>query len=264
MRPRMSSVRRAAVGAGAMGVVAAMLVFVPMAGARPHVLRVGTYRGVRGQYRSIQGADDGAHKGDWILVGPGDYHERADYGKRHHAPSDESGAGLLIQKNDLHIRGMNRNRVIVDGTRPSAAKPCSSNPKRQAYGPKGAGGQRVGRNGIVVDKASGVSIDNLTACNFLGEGNQIWWNGGDGSGKIGMGSWYGKYLSATTTFFSPKKPQATYGIFASNAKGPGKLTDSYGTNMNDAAVYVGACHPCSTVIDRFHGEYNTLGYSGTN
>ena len=40
------------------------------AGAR--VLLVGTYRGIRGQYASIQAAVDAARPGDWILVGPGD------------------------------------------------------------------------------------------------------------------------------------------------------------------------------------------------
>src|SRR5436190_2135881 len=81
---------------------------------------------------------------------------------------------------------------------------------------RGQGGKHVGRNGIVAQRASGVSIDNLTACNFLGEGNQIFWNGGDGTGEIGMASWSGSYLSATTTYYNAKSPQATYGEFASN------------------------------------------------
>src|SRR3954447_5909284 len=203
--------------------------------ASAKVLRVGK----NGNYGSIQKAVNAAKKGDWILIAPGDY----------------KGA-VRVTTPGLHIRGMSRSGVVVDGTKSGPA--CSSRAKDQVFNRGDRG------NGIEVFKASGVWIENLTACNFLGEGNQIWWNGGDGSGKIGMGSWYGSFLSATTTFFSAKKPQATYGIFASNAKGPGKLTDSYGTNMNDAAVYVGACHPCNTVIDRFHGEYNTLGYSGTN
>ena len=52
------------------------------------------------------------------------------------------------------------------------------------------GRQPVGRNGIVVWKADNVSVENLTACNFLAgtgaSGNEIWWNGGDDSGKIGL------------------------------------------------------------------------------
>ena len=55
-------------------------------------------------------------------------------------------------------------------------------------------------------KANHVSIENLTACNFLGgagdSGNEIWWNGGDGSGKIGLTGYTGAYLTGTSTFFS--------------------------------------------------------------
>jgi hypothetical protein len=63
----------------------------------------------------------------------------------------------------------------------------------------------AGRNGIEVFKVDGVTIENLTACNSLGDlmgnnGNQIWWDGGDGSGKIGVGSYSGSYLTASSTF----------------------------------------------------------------
>jgi hypothetical protein len=203
--------------------------------ASAKVLRVGK----NGNYKTIQSAVNAAKKGDWILIAPGDYKE-----------------AVRIKKGGIHLRGMSRNDVIVDGTKSGPA--CSRDKKDQNLkrGDKG--------NGIEVFKANGVSIDNLTVCNFLGEGNQIWWNGGDGSGKIGMSSWYGSYLTATSTYFSPKQPQATYGIFASNAKGPGIVTNSYGSNMNDAAFYVGACHPCNTTLNRVHGEFSNLGYSGTN
>ena len=58
----------------AIAVVAAalgMLLIASIAGAR--VLRVGTYRGVPGQFRTIQAAVNAARSGDWILVAPGDY-----------------------------------------------------------------------------------------------------------------------------------------------------------------------------------------------
>src|SRR4051794_30845168 len=200
-----------------------------------NVLRVGK----GGTFKTIQSAVNKAKPGDWILIAPGDY----------------KGA-VEIRKDNLHLRGMNRGKVIVDGTK--SGKACSSKAKDQNFkrGDKG--------NGIEVFKADGVYIENLTVCNFLGEGNQIWWNGGDGSGKIGMSSWYGSFLTATSTFFDPKKPYATYGIFASNAGGPGLLTDSYGSNMEDSAFYVGGCTPCNATLDRLHGQYNLDGYSGTN
>src|SRR5919202_128448 len=110
------------------------------------------------------------------LLAAGDYKER-----------------IEIRKDGLHLRGMSRRGVIVDGTKSGRA--CSSKAKDQVFNRKDDG------NGIEVFKANGVWIENLTACNFLGEGNQIWWNGGDGSGTIGMGAWFGNYLSATTTFY---------------------------------------------------------------
>ena len=262
MEPIRRTSRSRAIKILALALVALASIWLAAASAHARVLRVGSWHGVQGQFKSIQDAVDAAHKGDWILIGPGDYHERADYSHRHHAPSDESGAGVVINKDDLYIRGMNRNKVIVDGTKPGSP-PCSSRGSDQDFGPNGDNGP-VGRNGIVAYSNS-VWIENLTACNFLGEGNQIWWNGGDGSGEVGMGAWYGSYLSATSTFFNENKPSASYGEFASNASGPGRLSHSYASNMNDAGVYIGACQQiCHSVVTNSHFQYNALGYSGTN
>jgi hypothetical protein len=51
--------------------VLGLLAFASSAAAT--VLRVGTYHGIRGQYRTIQAAVDAAKPGDWVLVAPGDY-----------------------------------------------------------------------------------------------------------------------------------------------------------------------------------------------
>jgi hypothetical protein len=213
------------------------LVIAGTAPAKSHrVLLVGK----KGDYKTIQSAVNAAHPGDWILIAPGDYKET-----------------VRITKDNLHIRGLARGRVFIDGTKSGPA--CSGKEKDQNFKRRGDRG-----NGIEVDKANGVWIENLTVCNFFGEGNQIWWNGGDGSGKIGMTSWYGSYLTATSTYWNPKKPSAFYGIFADNARGPGRLTDSYGSNMEDSAFYVGGCTPCNATLNRLHGEYNLDGYSGTN
>src|SRR4051794_13575016 len=183
------------------------VVSVPAGATGPRVLRVGRWHGIRGTYRSIQAAVDAAHRGDWVLVGPGDWKERGD--RTTHKPAKgEAGWGVTIETPDLHLRGMNRNTVVVDGTKPGTAT-CSSRTADQDFGSSSAG-----RSGIVVDKADAVWVENLTACNFLGEGNQIWWNGSDGSGKIGMNAYWGSYLNATTTYYGgASKPQATYGIF---------------------------------------------------
>lgn len=243
---------------------AAILVVSPIAAlAAPHagsstgprVLRVGSWRGIRGTFNSVQAAVDAAHRGDWVLVGPGDWKERGDF-TTHKPSGDEPGWGVTIDVPGLHLRGMNRNRVVIDGTKPGTPT-CSSKRSDQVF-------TKHGRSGIVVDKVNGTYIDNLTVCNFLGEGNQIWWNGGDGSGKVGMGSYWGSYLNATTTYYNAKDPAGTYGIFVSNAKGPGRITRTYASNMNDSSYYIGACPDCNAVLDRPWAEHSALGYSGTN
>jgi hypothetical protein len=253
------------------------------------VLRVGTYRGVAGNYSSIQAAVNAARRGDWILVAPGDYHEQDDVSSPP-TPSqagDGDMGGVVISTPDLHLRGMNRNTVIVDGTKPGSP-PCSSSASDQdfgplepastssatstsdtnAYGASEPNGKAYGRNGIVVWKADNVEIDNLTVCNFLtgagDAGNQIWWNGGDGSGQIGLTRYTGTYLTATSSYYS-LNAAGGYGEFSSNSAGPANWNQLYANNMNDSGMYVGACHQvCDVTIDHAWMENNALGYSGTN
>jgi hypothetical protein len=263
------AVRRLAASAGVAMALALLGLPAGMASARVHrVLRVGTWHGVRGQFHSIQGAVDAARRGDWILVGPGDYHERGDY--RHRPARDVAGGAVWISgpaKRGLHLRGMDRNRVMVDGTR-RGARECSARRADQDLGARGPGGRPLGRNGVEVYKAEGVSVENLSSCNYIngagGGGNEIWFNGGDGSGRIGMGRWLGRYLSGTSSYYQPGRPSASYALFVSNARGPGLLDWTYGSNMNDASYYIGACPDCNAVVDHAHAQYSALGYSGTN
>jgi hypothetical protein len=239
----------AALGLGIVGTVA------PAHGATPKVLRVGTYKGIAGTYSSVQKAVLAAHAGDWVLVGPGDYKENGYAGA-------EEPAGVLITTPGLHLRGMDRNKVIIDGTKPGSPA-CSNKKTDQIVTTKG-------RNGVMVLKVDGSYVENLTACNYLtgsngGEGNEIWWNGGDGSGKIGMGSFWGDYLTGTSSYSNGvDDPRGEYGIFTSNSRGPGVIDHSYASNMGDAAYYIGACPNCNQVLDHAHGEFSALGYSGTN
>ncbi|MEO6858273.1 MAG: hypothetical protein ABI323_06760, partial [Solirubrobacteraceae bacterium] len=142
----------------------AALTLTGVAGAR--VLRVGTYHGIRGQYKTIQAAVRAAHPGDWILLAPGDYKTppRAVTTPKGHK---NLPAAVLITKPRLHIRGMNRNSVIVDGTKPGSAR-CSRSGGAQNFGLKVKGAKPSGVNGLMVWKAGSVSIENLTVCNFLG------------------------------------------------------------------------------------------------
>ena len=245
------------------GVVAVFAVLIAPA-ANADVLRVGTYNGVPGQYSSIQAAITAAQPGDFILVAPGDYKTASST-----APSDSSDtpAGVLITTPNVTLRGMNRNTVVVDGTKPGSPE-CSSNAADQNLGPSDGSGGQLGLNGIMVYRADGVSVQNLTACNFLAgtgsAGNEIWWNGGDGGGQIGGWGFDGSYLTATSTFYQDESPAAEYGIFSSDWSG-GTWYQDYTSNFNDSGYYIGACQQvCDQTMNDDWAEYNALGYSGTN
>ncbi|MBV8952865.1 MAG: hypothetical protein JO153_12115 [Solirubrobacterales bacterium] len=225
--------------------------------AQARVLLVGRYHAVQGRYRTIQSAVNAAKPGDWILVAPGDYKE-----------STGKHDGVQITTPRLHLRGMDRNRVIVDGSRPGG-RTCDSRRHFQDFGPRDPDTNKPGgRNGVEVFKASGDTVENLTACNFLSgtgtteNGNEIWFNGGDGSGKIGMRGFRGAYLNATSTYFAAQdKPMGLYGIFTSNERGPGIIIHSYASNMGDSAYYFGACPLCNVTLDDGHGYHSAQGMS---
>lgn len=244
--------------------------------ASAQVLRVGSYHRIPGQFTSIQSAVNAAHPGDKILVAPGDYKTTAV-----HFPAGNSTfpAAILITTGGLTLRGMNRGGVVVDGTKPGTP-PCSNAAPDQTYG-AGSSASTVGGyvrarasdgasgvNGVMVYKAPNVAVENLSACNFLGgtgdAGNAIWWNGGDGSGKIGGYGYTGSYLTTTSTFFHGESTAAAYGIFSSNWSG-GTWDQIYGSNFNDSAFYIGACQDvCNHTVDHAWAEFNALGYSGSN
>ncbi|MGO9157347.1 hypothetical protein [Mycobacterium sp.] len=232
------------------------------------VLRVGSYQGIPGQYSSIQAAVDAARPGDWVLIGPGDYHETGNRVPPGAVGDDTAGAAVLVTTPGIHIRGMDRNGVVLDGTKPGASW-CSSATADQDPGPLGPDSAPTGRNGLIVFKASGVSVENLTACNFLSgadtPGDEIWFDGGGSSGTQQIGSWRGAFMSATSSYFAGEnQPFAQYGIYASNTFGPGLFTQGYANNMGDAAFYIGACPDCNTILDHAHAQNSAQGYSGTN
>jgi hypothetical protein len=158
--------------------------------------------------------------------------------------------------------------VVIDGTQPGSPQ-CSTTPSAQNFGPAGSNGSGpTGVNGIMVWKADNVSVENLTACNFLGgsgeAGNEIWWNGGANSGQIDGHGYYGAYLSTTSTFYQDESSAAQYGVFSSNWDG-GTWDQIYASNFNDSGFYIGACQQiCNQTLDHGWSQYNALGYSGTN
>ena len=241
----------------------------------------------------------------YVLLAPGDY--KTDPGKIEAPPAGQVPAGVLVNTDNVWVVGVNRNSVIIDGTK--SGPPCSTSPADQVYGPTAyAPGPYdaestyqpsdgyEGLNGIMVWKAGGTWVENLTVCNFLdgsssggGAGNEIWWNGGAGSGNLYMdrqGGFVGDYMTATSTFFAPQgtnpydpdpgaanDPEATaatYGIFSNNwaatGNAPAGVWDhSYASNFNDSGYYIGACQvECNQTVNHAWAEYNALGYSGSN
>jgi Right handed beta helix region len=240
----------------------------PRATAGAHALLVGSYHGMGGQYSDLRAAIDAARPGDWILVGPGDYREANNVSLPGAVGDDRSGAGFAVKTPDIHIRGMDRNAVWLDGT--ASGPRCSRQKSDQNFGPNDATGNPSGRDGIVVYKVSGVSIENLSACNFLSGdltlGDQIWLDGGGSSGKQTTMSFRGSYLTATSSYFvDQNSPSAQYGIYSANtAGGPSVFTQDYASNFSDSAFYVGACPQCGVIVDAVHAQDSPEGYSGTN
>jgi hypothetical protein len=218
----------AALAAGASGALAAKVNIVSHSAPPPGKIPADT-----AYFTTIQAAVDATTFGDWVLIEPGVYDEEVKVEPEH--------AGIWI-------RGMNRNSVLIDGRH----EPCKHSPC-----PEGA-------NGIEVVKASDVWIENLTVANFDREGingeggNEIWWNGGAESRKIGAYGWYGRYLTAYDTGFD-----GGYGIFTNNEVG-GFWEKIYASGFNDSGIYIGACQECKARVSEAVMENNALGYSGSN
>ena len=107
----------------------------------------GTTIAVPADYDTIQGAVDAAAPGDLILISPGVYNEAVD-----------------VETDDLTIRGLDRNEVILDGNFELA-------------------------NGIKVVGANGVTIENMTGRHYTG--NSFFWTGVEG--------YRGSYLTSYRT-----------------------------------------------------------------
>ena len=131
MSPRIRSlkVRHVAVATTVGTLFCGLLAFVGATSAsaksasHPEVLYVGTFDGINtpsaSTFTTIQGAVNAAKKGDWILIAPGDYHETGDTGYGAPTTTDVSEGyygGVVVTTPDLHLRGLDRNSVIVDGT----------------------------------------------------------------------------------------------------------------------------------------------------
>jgi len=237
------------------------------AGGSGRVLHVGRWPGLHSTYRTIQAAVNAARPGDRILIAAGDYHE-----------SPGSAAGVRVTTPGIVIEGVDRNTVIVDGTKPGAPSPCDPQPRFQDFGPVSTHANERGRNGIVIDHVSGVTVANLTVCNFVGAsntdeyGNELWFNEGAGTGRTRRGAYHVADVTATSTYIpAPAGPQpgptgmaARTGVLISNAAGPGTVIHSFASNMADSGFHIAGCQDCNAAFDRDTADHNVIGFSASD
>jgi len=163
---------------------------------------------------TIQAAVDDARPCDWIMVAPGLY-----------------PGSVVIRTHDLHLRGLDRNRVVIDGR------------------------HRKGVNGVEIS-ASDVWVENLTVRNFdrrtpnAENGNEVWWHEAHG--------WHGNYLTVYDT-----GPLGGYGLFSTRSV-DGEWDHVYASGFDDSGLYIGACRDCEATVSHALAERNPVGYAGTN
>jgi Right handed beta helix region len=125
-----------------------------------------------------------------------------------------------VATDGVTIRGTDRNKVVLDG-------------------------QFKLDNGIRVDGAKAVAVENMTARNYTKNG--FFWTGATG--------YKGSYLTAYRN--------GDYGVYGYDST-EGLIEHSYGSGSPDAGFYIGQCYPCDSQINDVVSEFNGLGYSGTN
>ena len=164
-------------------------------------------------YTSIATATTAAQNGDWVLVWPGTYKETV---------TVDASRGLT---SGLHVRGMNRNKVILDG--------------------KGLSG-----SGFHVQGVNNTWVENMTGMNY--SVNAFYWTGVDG--------YWGNYL---TGYNNGDYGIYAYDSTCSG-KEFCTLAYDYGSYTADSGIYIGGCRDCHAVITNSRAYKNAIGYSGTN
>jgi plastocyanin len=127
---------------------------------------------------------------------------------------------VTVETDRVVLRGLDRNTTILDG-------------------------EFRRENGVKVVGANGVTVENLTARNFMVNG--FFW--------IDATGYRGSYLTAYRN--------GDYGIYAFNST-KGQFDHSYASGSPDAGFYIGQCFPCDALITDVLSERNGLGYSGSN
>lgn len=185
------------------------------------------------KYRTIQKAVDKAgktkKKNDTIKIKPGKYVEGVQvFGKKF---------------NGLTIKGKSKNprKAILDG--------------KNAKLPGGLG---VANNGIEIDDAKNVTVENMWVRNF--QTNGVFWRDTNAEdNKNTCKNPVGKNMAVSFN--------RSYGLFTFGCVG-GAFVKSEGWGHGDSPYYVGATpfqnNPKKTVLKKLDAHENVLGYSGTN
>ena len=105
-------------------------------------------------------------------------------------------------------------------------------------------GEDARRNAIEVE-ADHVTLENMSAHNFTENG--FYWDGVEG--------FAGRYLTVWNV--------GLYAIYAIESR-DGVIEHSYASGAADAAIYIGECNPCDTVVRDVTAALSAVGYSGTN
>ncbi len=172
---------------------------------------------VPGDEATIQSAVDAANPGDLVLIAEGTYNEQ-----------------VIVETEDLVIRGVDRNEVVLDG-------------EDELF------------DGFLV-VADGVAIENLTVAHYRQNG--VIFTGEVGysaDGVDGEGEPLERYRVSYVTAIN----NGTYGVYAFASRG-GLIEHTYASGSPDSGFYIGQCKPCDVVLDDVTAELNSIGYYGTN
>jgi hypothetical protein len=171
-----------------------------------------TAREVPSEYPTIQAAVDAARSGDLVRIAPGTYREQVV------VPAD---------KRDLVIRGLDRNRVVLDG----------GNGRRRA--------------GISVH-ASGVAIENLTVRGYGSDG--ILFSPPRGA-KDPIDGWRVSWVTVAN--------DALHGIDALGSRG-GLVEHVVASGHGGAGLRLGRCQPCDALVTDSVAQRGSVGFEAVN
>lgn len=176
---------------------------------------------------TLSAALDAVSAGGMILLRPGVYNEQ-----------------LVIDKEDVTIRGLDRDTTIIDGE------------SQRPYG--------------IVGIADGVRIENLTVRNttfygvlVTGLHDQNGPSAHNGDGYSALDPEKFPPLQRFSINYVTAHNNGLYGIYAFNAQ-HGSITNSYASGSADSGFYVGQCPDCDILVSGNVAERNAVGFENAN